>query len=61
MRRVIQHMTASVDYTGRHTVYIVCNDGTFWQFDPHTDTYSEFLPVPEVESKYFHNDGKRKA
>lgn len=35
MRRRIVVITATADFQGRHTLWAVCDDGTFWQFDPH--------------------------
>jgi hypothetical protein len=50
MSRRIVTLTATADYTGRHTVWAVCDDGTFWQFDPHhaeaTNAWIQ-LPTPD--------------
>lgn len=50
--RTAKLMASSVDDSGRHTVFLVCDDNTFWQFDPHTDTYNEFPPITQEQSRF---------
>lgn len=53
--RKITALSATADFQGRHTVWAACDDGTFWQFDPHhaekPDAWMELPPIPQPEKK----------